>query len=194
MGNGIVRAGTGGMGGDANATARNSEPAKAEGGPGNVGGTITFIGLAADLTTAVNIGGWVVAGSGGAGRLAQARVVSAGFLARGGSSTAGGGKGDGGGAVVFDNCVVSLSGVLESGNGGNGGHGVATGGDGARRFRTSAPGGPAEARGGHAGGAAPVPQFANPSGAPGQGRAATRGRTRRLLHRRHRDGSGWKRR
>ena len=194
VGNGTVRAGTGGMGGDANATGRNSEPAKAEGGPGNVGGTITCIGLAANLTTAVNIGGWVVAGSGGAGGLAQARVVSAGFLARGGSSTAGGGKGDRGGAVEFR----QLRGLPEwcprvrqwwqRGPRGRDGRGwrhavpskrAGRSGRGARRTRR------------RHGADSAIRQSLR------RARAGARdagGRTRHLLHRRHRDGSGRKRR
>lgn len=166
---GILRGGAGGAGGFANATARSSGFARADGGPGNVGGRITFVGLAPDLTTAVEAG-WIIAGAGGRGGLAQARVVSAAFRARGGSATASGGKGAPGGTVVFRNCVASLSGQPESGNGGNGGAGVAQGGDGASRLPKGAPGGPAEARGGYAGGAGAIPQFRVPSGGIGQGR------------------------
>jgi hypothetical protein len=166
---GLVVAGAGGVGGTADAVARASDFALANGGPGNVGGTIKFVGLGAAPTMFVNIAGWVIAGSGGRGGPAWARVVSAALFARGGSATASGGQGMNGGTVEFDNCVAALSGRLEAGNGGSGGDGIAIGGDGARRPFTSQPGGPAEARGGHAGQPGRVPEYRAPSGNPGQG-------------------------
>jgi hypothetical protein len=178
---GLVEAGAGGVGGTADAVARTSDFARADGGPGNVGGTVTFVGLGADPTMFVNVAGWVIAGSGGRGGPAAARVVSPALFARGGSATASGGQGksvrqgEDGGTVVFRNCVAALSGRLEAGNGGSGGDGTAIGGDGASRPVRSRPGGPAEARGGHAGQPGKVPEYRTPSGNVGQGQVTQGG-------------------
>jgi hypothetical protein len=162
----LIRAGAGGNGGTAVATASNASEALAAGGPGNDGGNVVFSGTGEGpcQVTFRGVGGFAptvkggnggnggtCTATGGAGRTSAFVPISL-LVGGGGRGTAGGGFGGAGGTVRFVNCEVSPGASVMAGSGGVGGAGAATGGVGAPAVvLTGYSGGDTDALGGDGG-------------------------------------------